>query len=182
MRTNLLRGDLWAFFTAIVTCGLLPLRAEDTPNAVFVMRTDGGGVRGWRRLGPTVCHSYPRTGLAMAHTVGLRRALGGHEGPQVYGMNADGANCAEIAPHSMPDWSPDNKQFASQHFLGGTTAPEIFVQNLDGQGAELVGRGRSPRWSPDGGRLAVSDLNMVRTLDLVSGEEVSLFIARRTGL
>jgi TolB protein len=174
MQTNWLRGDLLAFFTAIVTCGLPPLRAEDAPNAVFVMRTDGSGVRELARVGPTVCHSYPRWSRDGAR-VAFDVLLVGTKDRKFYSMNADGTNLREIAPHSMPDWSPDNKQFASQHFLGGAAAPEIFVQNLDGQGAELVGRGRSPRWSPDGGRLALSDLNMVRTLDLVNGAEVALF-------
>jgi Tol biopolymer transport system component len=90
-------------------------------------------------------------------------------------VNADGSELREVAPHSMPDWSPDDKQLVSHHFLGGDAAPEIHVQNVEGGGQELVARGRAPRWSPDGSKLAVSDLTNLIVTDLVSGDETKLF-------
>jgi Tol biopolymer transport system component len=174
MQTYQGRGAVLAMLAVVVTCGPRPLWADDAPNAVFIMRTDGSQVRELARVAPTACHGYPRwsrDGDSLAFEV----LLVGSKDRAFYSMNADGTNLREFPGHSMPDWSPDSKQFASQHFLGGAAVPEIFVQNLDGLGAELVGRGRSPRWSPDGGKLAISDLNMVRTLDLVSGEEIALF-------
>ncbi len=148
--------------------------AVDEPNAVFVMQADGKRARQLARVDENSCHGYPRwshDGKRVAFEV----LVVGTKVRKHYRINADGTDLKELGTHSMPDWSPDDKQLVSQRFLGGNNSPEIFVQNSDGEGAELIARGRSPRWSPDGGKLALSDLTMLRTVDLVTGEETLLF-------
>ena len=171
--------DHWHRVSRAAACALMTLslativRAEE-PNAVFIMRRDGGQVRQVAKVDELACHSYPRwshDGKQLAFevlTVGTKTR-------KVYSINADGTGLRELGPHAMPDWSPDDKQWVVQHFLGGNAPPEVFVHNVDGQGQELVAHGRSPRWSPEGDKLALSDQTMLRTVDLATGAEVLLF-------
>ncbi len=71
----------------------------------------------------------------------------------------------------MPDWSPDDKQIVYQ----ANASPPIYVQNLDNTGRTQIATGYSPRWGPAGELLALSDRRQLRVLNLLAGDETTLF-------
>jgi WD40 repeat protein len=140
------------------------------PTGVFVMQTDGTGVRlvtrvdGYFDLGsPRFSHDGRR--------LAFDAARGAPHGPRAcFVVSVDGTGLAELGKGQAPDWSPDDKQIVL-----ATDTGEIVVQNLDGKGRTQIARGGCPRFSPDGSRLAVSDRHGLRVVDLLSGAEIQVF-------
>ncbi len=84
-------------------------------------------------------------------------------------INADGTGLRKLGVGSYPDWSPDDKQIASE------SNGEIFVQNADdGKARDRVAGGSCPRWSPDGSQMLVADNMTLRVVDLVTQDERQL--------
>ena len=98
----------------------------------------------------------------------------GKDSRKIFLVNSDGTGLRELGENAMPCWSPDDKQLAYQtDGLGGARAG-TWVQNVDGQGRNWIAEGFSPRWSPDGGKIAVTDLRLIKVLDLVDGGQAIL--------
>ncbi len=145
------------------------------PSAIFVMRADGSDLRKVAEVAGHSDHGSPRWSAdgkqlafdAQSETDGERACF-------VVGI--DGADLREVAKGRFPDWSPDERQIAFQYDGADGTA-DIYVQNLDGQGRVKIAEGRSPRWSNDGSALLYSSRNLLRAVDLLTGEDKSLLPA-----
>ena len=82
---------------------------------------------------------------------------------EIYTMNVDGSDQANISNHEAddfePDWSPDGTRIAFASLRDGGQA-HIFVMDADGGNVvKLTGQNGgylSPRWSPDGQSIALS--------------------------
>ncbi|MCH8924308.1 MAG: PD40 domain-containing protein, partial [Planctomycetes bacterium] len=122
-------------------------------------------------------HGSPRwshDGKRLVFDAGITR-----HGPRTcFVVHVDGTGLGELCKGRLPDWSPDDQQIAFQEDVPGGGLPAIYVQNLDGKGRAKIAEGYSPRWSPDGSRLALSDRQMLRVLDLLSGEETGRLVER----
>jgi Tol biopolymer transport system component len=156
---------------------LLPshVRAAEAPSAIYVMRTDGSQLRKLATVEGYVNHASPRwshSGKFVAF-----EAAPDNGGPRrCFVVAADGSGVREIGVGRMPAWSADDKQLVFHEYSDGDP-PKVVVQNVDGQGREEIATGMSPRWSPDGSKLAIADGEMVRVIDLVTGEDRALFDA-----
>ena len=147
--------------TASEPSGLIAFtREQDGVYGVYVMRSDGSGVR-------RISHAHaPITGLGWSPT-GEKLAVAtlgyGREGG-LYVMNADGsssARIADISPGAVPSWSPDGHRLAvavySYNGQNFANSRDIWIVNEDGS----VVRRLAPLgigvfdvdWSPTGGRL-----------------------------
>jgi Tol biopolymer transport system component len=164
--------------TAIVlaiaaSAGHLP--AAEAPSVIYVMRTDGSQLRKLARVEGYVNHASPRWSHDGKFVAFEAAPVDG--GPRrCFVVAADGSNVREIGVGANPAWSPDDKQLAFHEQPAGGP-PKVMVQNVDGEGRQEIGSGMSPRWSPDGSKLAVADGEMVRVIDLVTGEDIALFDA-----
>lgn len=146
-------------------------RAQNATWGVFIMKTDGSGVRMLAQVPNGREHSRPRWSHDGKHILfDAGAADSGARSLHVIAAGGSGLNNLGGGLHG--DWSPDDKQIA---FERNAAPDEIVVQNLDGQGATVITAGSSPSWSPDGSRLALVRNGNVFVLDLNSGEEHALF-------
>jgi Tol biopolymer transport system component len=150
------------------------LQAADAPSAIYVMRTDESQLRKLAQVEGYVNHASPRWSHS-SKFVAFEAAAAGSESRRCFVVAADGSNVREIGPGMMPAWSPDDKQLAFHEYPDAGGPPRVVVQNVDGKGREEIAPGMSPRWSPDGRKLAIADGEMVRVMDLVTGEDMALF-------
>jgi Tol biopolymer transport system component len=150
------------------------LRAQVIVNGVFTMQADGSDVRKVVKVDGYYDHSVPRWSHDGKRLTFYAKPIQGN-GWRTFVVNVDGTELREAGANVAPDWSPDDKQLAFRENLVGKGLPNIYVQNLDGQGLDTIAAGHSPRWSPDGAKLAFSDLRTLHVLDLVSGDDRSLF-------
>ena len=140
--------------------GLIAFTRED---GIYVMRTDGSGVRALRRGG--VARNVG--GLAWSPD-GSRLAFVPAQGRAVWTMRADGSFPRRLPSSAgkpgSPTWSPDGQRIA---FIAGR---DIWVMNADGTnqrrlvetsrfGDEWLSRPVEVNWSPAGGRLVVIGLH-----------------------
>ncbi len=147
-------------------------RAQDkqAPRTIFVMKSDGSGVRrvvfieSFKSLGSP---RWSHDGKKLAFT-----AYGGQPGRCLI-VDASGKNLLDLGAGGMPDWSPDDKQIVFE--VPNIGRASIWVQNADGKGPSWLANGRSPRWSPDGGQIAA--LGPLRILDMIDNSERALFDA-----
>jgi Tol biopolymer transport system component len=166
------RTCLAALLSIVATVG----RAQDRPTGVYVMKPDGSQVRKVVQMDGFIEHTAPRWSPDGKQIVfDATQDKGQSIARKIFVVNADGSGLREAAHNAMADWSPDGKQLAFHHFDRGAGSPEVMVQNLDGQGGVKITAGRCPRWSPDGSRLAVWDNRTLRLVDLVTGDETSMF-------
>jgi Tol biopolymer transport system component len=156
------------FLLAILAASASPALGQQRPSAIHVMKADGSEARRlvevegysdqeaprWSRDGKQILFD------AAAPNTGAR---------ELFVVHADGTGLRKLGPGACADWSPDNKQIASDD------GRQVFVQNVDGQGRDSVTTGRSPRWSPDGSQMAVVEDRMLYVVDLVTGERRALF-------
>jgi TolB protein len=135
-----------------------PLIAFTRADGVFVMRSDGSGVRLLRRTGLwTPWVTWSPDGRKIAFVV--NSATGG-----LWVMNADGTDplhLAETSWVSRPTWSPDGRRIAFAGTRDGRSG--IWIVNADGSDLRRLTLPRLDRlgasgvdWSPTGGRFAVA--------------------------
>jgi Tol biopolymer transport system component len=145
----------------LIVCWLLaaPAAAQQAQWAVYVMKLDGSDVRRIAQVEGCRSHSNPR----WSHD-GNRIAFDASNANtfqrSVYIVNFDGSDLKKLDDSEHPDWSPDDKQIASDR-RGANQSHAVFVQNLDGQGLTEIAAGSDPRWSPDGSELAIAEPNNV---------------------
>lgn len=93
---------------------------------------------------------YDPTGNRLAVVISVDGA------PEIFTVDADGANLRRLTNHKAidvsPSWSPDGKRLA---FVSDRTgAPQVYLMNADGSGQKrLTFQGSyntAPAWSPDG--------------------------------
>ena len=141
--------------------------------AVYVMKLDGSETRRIAQVEGCRSHSNPR----WSHD-GKRIAFDASNSNtflrSVYVVNSDGSDLKKLDDSEHPDWSPDDKQIASDQ-RGANQSHTVFVQNLDGQGRTEIAAGTDPRWSPDGSELAIAEPNNVLIVNLISNESRQLF-------
>ena len=126
--------------------------AEDAPPDIYVVHSDGTGLR--RLAADARGPAWSPDGSRIAYT--SLSARGG-----VWVMNADGSGKRRVTPApggaDWVAWSPDGRQilFGSTAFSGADT---LVVVNTDGSGLKYVftrsrssgHTGYSPAWAPDG--------------------------------
>jgi Tol biopolymer transport system component len=136
---------------------------SDDQGHVFVVNTDGTqlvDVTGVTPPGSAPPASTPTVGYAPVWSPkGGRLAFVGKDvyaNTDAYAVNADGSGLVllgNIAPRSVPLWSPDGRRLAL------TDDGSVEIRNADASGRTIylgVGaRSSSPAWSPDGKRLAL---------------------------
>lgn len=90
--------------------------------------------------------------------------------PEIYVMDADGANQRRVtnspASDSNPSWSPDGQRIAFQRYANGIY--DINVVDVDGSGLTNLTTGRGgtePAWSPDGTKIAFISGNNVFSMN-----------------
>jgi Tol biopolymer transport system component len=164
----------------VLVC-LLPATAASAQQAqwaVYVMKIDGSETRRVAQVEGCRSHSNPR----WSHD-GKRIAFDASNANtflrSVYIVNFDGTDLRKLDDSEHPDWSPDDKQIASDR-RGVNQSHSVFVQNLDGQGLTEIAPGSDPRWSPDGSELAIAEPNNVLIVNLISNESRQLFETAQT--
>jgi len=130
----------------------------DTDHELFVMRTDGTGIR--RVTTNTVHDADARVSPDGSRIVFWREPAGESDG-EIYTMWADGTHVRRLTDNDdedqMPNWSPDGDRIV---FRSDRTAFQIdlFKMNTDGTGVSRLtstnNRERWPTWSPDGAWIA----------------------------
>ena len=174
LKPVLTTAAVWLMASALL--GVSPLRADDAAWSIFVMRTDGGGVRKVARLEDYRAHGSPRwshDGKRLAFDVS-----GGPNGARKFCVvQVDGGGLQELGDHAMPDWSADDKQIIYSHYGAPGAKAGTWVQNVDGKGATWMIEGTSARWSPDGSQLIYMDTSerVVMQFDLLQSEERMLY-------
>lgn len=98
---------------------------------------------------------------ALGGTIVLGSNLNGSD--QIYIMDADGQNRAQLTNHSgglaEPDWSPDGKQIVSSGFYR-PSRQDLYIMNSDGSDERRIAidedesTDTAPAWSPNGTRIA----------------------------
>jgi Tol biopolymer transport system component len=121
------------------------------PNQLFVMNSDGSGIR-------QVTHQ--ETGVSDPAWSPDGTKLAGADGV-IFTVNADGSNLREFSPaveteaDAHPSWSPDGSRLAFDREQLETTTTDLWLMNADGKGQRRLARfGGQPAWSPDGRRIA----------------------------
>jgi len=147
--------------------------AADVPSAVYTMAIDGQYVRKLAQVDGYSDHAAPRWSHD-GNFVAFDAAPTGGGNRKCFVIAADGSVLRELDGNAMPAWSLDDKRLAYQ--VASRDGELIVVQNQDDQRRVEIGFGMSPCWSPDGGKLAVSDGQMLRAVDLATGESAALFI------
>jgi Tol biopolymer transport system component len=138
--------------TGAASSGLI---AFTRPDGVYVMRTDGSGVRLLRRTGGAYVPgsvAWSPDGRKLAYV------SSGTEAGGLWVMNADGSHPVRLldASASRPTWSPDSARIA---FVRSDRSG-VWVVNADGSSLrQLTPRwAGTPDWSPDGSRIAFTHM------------------------
>jgi Tol biopolymer transport system component len=132
-------------------------------NGIFVMRTDGTGLRRITDAGDVDLDEGPQVSPDGKRVVFTREADGGE--PHMMLMNVDGSGLRALLPDVVaanPDWSPDGRRIAFQEqvFTDTTGVVNVGVVDADGSHFSLVEGAPNerfvfqPAWSPDGRQLA----------------------------
>ena len=123
-------------------------------DALFVMRSDGSGVRRLTGDLPAVSHpAWSADGQRIAFNAGSPTAS------DIYLINLDGSGLTKITNDAganfYPTWSPDGSRLAFSSNRDGDW--DIYVMNADGsrvrQLVDSPGLDDKPQWSPDGSRI-----------------------------
>lgn len=84
--------------------------------------------------------------------------------PQIYTMDADGANLQLLTPftpgvrsyRAAPDWSPDGRAVAYEQQMGDFQVWMINIRDRQPRQLTSVGENEGPSWAPDGRHIALS--------------------------
>ena len=123
-------------------------------DALFVMRSDGSGVRRLTGDLPAVSHpAWSTDGQRIAFNAGSPTLS------DIYLINLDGSGLTKITSDAganfYPTWSPDGSRLAFSSNRDGDW--DIYVMNADGsrvrQLVDSPGLDDKPQWSPDGSRI-----------------------------
>lgn len=165
------------------------LIAFSAGGQIYVMNSDGSGVRPVKSKTPGARDSYPALSPDARSVAFVRDEGLGLYKLCVVGVDGSGLQCptASVAPLGEPSWSPDGSRLAfiqgydpTVNGYAGITgcSPEICVLEIaSGKETNLTlgSGGTDPAWSPDGTRIAFSSLRdgnyEIYTTDL-KGEQI----------
>jgi Tol biopolymer transport system component len=133
---------------------------QSTTNChIYVTNVDGSG----RALTSENANDIDPVFSPDGTRIAFARSVGGPQGQyDIYAMNSDGSNLAQLTSEPKDDrypaWSPDGSKIAFRGYpaVGGGA---IFTMNPDGSAAGAIkntGGGDQPTWSPDSTRVAYS--------------------------
>ena len=122
-------------------------------DALFVMRSDGSGVRRLTDLRAVSHPAWSADGQRIAFNAGSPTAS------NIYLINLDGSELTKITNDAganfYPTWSPDGSRLAFSSNRDGDW--DIYAMNADGsrvrQLVDSPGLDDKPQWSPDGSRI-----------------------------
>ena len=156
-------------------------------DALFVMRTDGSGVRRLTGELPDVSHpAWSADGQRIAFNAVSPSAS------DIYVINLDGSGLTKITseagPNFYPTWSPDGTRLAFSSNRDGDW--DIYVMDVDGsdvrQLVDSPGFDDKPQWSPDGSRIGFATTRsgspQLLAVDPDTGKEATLLPHPISGL
>ncbi len=128
-------------------------------SEIYVMNSDGTAAKRLTNIttgdsfGPVWSHDGKRIAF---YAFGLTNPS---RNPEVWVMDADGANLKRIVEHGLhPAWSPNDRQFAFASNRDGVF--EIYTMNSDGSNVHQLTKGAgessNPAWAPDGAAIVFS--------------------------
>jgi Tol biopolymer transport system component len=128
---------------------------------IYVMNTDGSGVRRLTRGNGSLWPMWSPTGKQIAFTRMQWRPQPGRTAavvwaPEVWVMNADGSGQRRLALGMPSAWSPDGQRIAfTRPAYTVPHAPGMYVVNADGTGQRRLNTVNfgSAEWSPDGQKI-----------------------------